>query len=167
MIVSFTDAQDASWSEAVAQVQVANEVGTLEMQRYAESSEAGYAESSKRASEYRSELDMGGQTATAQRDTGRGALEDVTTGLRSRLEGYGRETMVGAGEHVEAVDGFCGRMGATANSGECEATRFSLLLASKFLDSLTDDGGVLDSMPATQHEPSCLFSVVLICHRVS
>jgi len=118
MIVSFTDAQDASWSEAVAQVQAANEVGTHELQRFAEVSENIHAESSKRASEYRSELDMGSQTAVVQGEAGRGALEDVTIGLRSRLEGYGRETVVQAGEHVEVVDGFCGRLSTAASSGK-------------------------------------------------
>jgi len=118
MIVSFTDAQDASWSEAVAQVQAANETGTIEMERFAQVSEEVYAESSKRAGEYREELDMGGQTASARREAGRGALKDVTSGLRSRLEGYGKETVVQAGEHVEVVDGFCGRLGAAAADGK-------------------------------------------------
>jgi len=118
MIESFTDAQDASWSDAVAQVQAANDVGMTEIERFAEVSAELHSESSKRAGEYSEELVMGGETASAQRKAGRGALEDVTTGLRTRLEVYGRDTSAQAGQHVEVVDGFCGRMGFAATEGE-------------------------------------------------
>lgn len=117
MIESFTDAQDASWSQVVSQVQAANDVGVVELQQFADVNQEVHAESSRRAVGYRAELDLGSETASAQRQAGRGALEDVTSGLRTRLEGYSRETVVQAGEHVQVVDGFCGRMGAGAASG--------------------------------------------------
>ena len=118
MIVSFTDAQDASWSEAVAQVQSANDAGTLEMQRFAEVSKELFTASTGRANACMGELDMGAQTSVTQRDAGREALQSVKSGLKSRLDDYGRETVKGAGEHVEVVDGFCGRMGLAADDGE-------------------------------------------------
>ena len=118
MIVSFTDAQDASWSEAVAQVQSANDAGTLEMERFADVSTELCTANSVRANACMGELDMGAQTSVMQRGAGHEAVQSVKNGLKSRLEDYGRETVVGAGEHVEVVDGFCGRMGSAADDGE-------------------------------------------------
>ncbi|CAD6590162.1 MAG: kinesin motor protein cin8, partial [Tremellales sp. Tagirdzhanova-0007] len=115
MIVSFTDAQDASWSEAVAQVQSANDAGTLEMERFADVSTELCTANSVRANACMGELDMGAQTSVMQRGAGHEAVQSVKNGLKSRLEDYGRETVVGAGEHVEVVDGFCGRMGSAAD----------------------------------------------------
>ena len=85
MIVSFTDAQDHSWSTAVAQVQSANDAGTREMEQFASAQDGLYAESSRRALEYREELEMGGETAAKQREAGQG----VSVRCMDRANGSG------------------------------------------------------------------------------
>jgi kinesin family protein 11 len=121
LIVGFTDAQDASWSEVVDKVQVANEQGVGEMERWIGQAEEVHAESSRRTESMRGELVMAERTATSQREAGVSALRDVSEGMRTRLEEYGAETQDMATSQVEAVDGFCGKMGSTAVEGEPKA----------------------------------------------
>ncbi|RSH85668.1 kinesin motor protein cin8 [Saitozyma podzolica] len=118
LIVGFTDAQDASWSEVVDKVQVANEQGVGEMERWIGQAEEVHAESSRRTENMRGELVMAERTATSQREAGVSALRDVSEGMRTRLEEYGAETQGMATSQVEAVDGFCGKMGSTAVEDE-------------------------------------------------
>jgi hypothetical protein len=118
LIVGFTDAQDALWSEVVDKVQVANEQGVGEMERWIGQAEEVHAESSRRTESMRGELVMAEGTATSQREAGVSALRDVSEGMRSRLEEYGAETQDMATGQVEAVDGFCEKMGSTAVEGE-------------------------------------------------
>jgi kinesin family protein 11 len=118
LIVDFTDAQDASWSQVVTQVQSANEVGVGEMNSWIEQDVEVHAESSKRAEAMGRELDMGGEVGKKQREAGVATVQDISAGMRTRLEGYGKEASVMAERQVEVVDGFCERLGTTAVEGE-------------------------------------------------
>ena len=118
MIVSFTEAQDESWSRAVAQVQAANDVGMSEMEAYAETSIEAYAECSRKAAEYSDALTANGHTGRSQRASGQGAVVDVSSTLKSRLEAYRTDTRLETDKHVVVVDGYCERLGSAAAAGE-------------------------------------------------
>lgn len=117
LIVGFTDAQDASWSEAVATVQAANDAGVNEMGSFATAAGNQFAESSQGRQLFARELDLAGATSGEQRIAGRDAMQEVQHGLRGRLEEYGRETMGEASRMADMVNGHCARLEESAVEG--------------------------------------------------
>ena len=138
MIVGFTDAQDASWTQAVEGVQKANEEGMGEMEKYGDLVEEDWEEKVGRAKIVEEGLGDLQSTAKRQRVDGQNvsdrhwrceagqcidiqALGEVTTGVRSRLELFGQQTRGEASEHVQEVDGFCRHLDEVASEGESYA----------------------------------------------
>jgi kinesin family protein 11 len=129
MIVGFTDAQDASWTQAVGSVQKANEEGMGEMEKYGDLVEEDWEEKVGRSQAVEEDLRSLQGTAKKQRIDGQSvsvhlviatdkkALGEVTTGVRSRLELFGQQTRGEASEHVEEVDGFCRHLDEVASDG--------------------------------------------------
>ena len=83
MILGFTDAQDASWSETVAKVQSENSTSLEEMEDFARASEGIHAESSARASRLQQDLSVAQDTSERQREAGR-----EVSPLQFRVCGY-------------------------------------------------------------------------------
>jgi kinesin family protein 11 len=70
MIVSFTDAQDQSWSEAVGQVQVANDAGAAGMGEFNAQVNSDWEKAGERQAGVQKQLAMAGRTVTTQRASG-------------------------------------------------------------------------------------------------
>lgn len=118
LIVDFTDAQDASWSDVVAKVQAENEGGIEEMDTFRGLMEENHAETSRRARVFNGELSKGQTGEKKQRELGRKAVEEVEAGMKVRLGEYGEKTSGEMKKQVEVVDGFCARLGETSADGE-------------------------------------------------
>ena len=78
MIEAFTDAQDQSWSEAVAQVHAANEVGVSEMGAAMQHAELHWNVSSARTTSFENELQEAVGTSSVQRSTGKEVSRSTT-----------------------------------------------------------------------------------------
>lgn len=118
LIVGFTDAQDASWSDVVAKVQDENDIGIREMSGFQGIMEENYAEGSRRAGQFKRNLDDGSKSSKKQREVGRKAIGEVQEGMKVRLGEYGEKTTGDMRRQVEVVDGFCERLGETSADGE-------------------------------------------------
>ncbi|KAK8854531.1 hypothetical protein IAR55_003270 [Kwoniella newhampshirensis] len=122
MIENFTDAQDASWTEVVNQVQVENVRGVQEMERFDEDVRGEWERGERRREGVRGDFAVGEETGSKQREAGRSALGDVREGVRERLQVYGKETTEEAESHVKVVDAFCTRMGKGASDVSSKAS---------------------------------------------
>ena len=71
LIADFTDAQDASWSEAVGGVLAENESGVEQMAAFASGVDQRWTAGTAKSQELASELDMAQTTSSKQRTTGR------------------------------------------------------------------------------------------------
>lgn len=70
MIVSFTDEQDRSWSQAVGQVQLENETGVAEMSRFSARAESASVEAHDRRKGMMEEMGTADATVKSQRRAG-------------------------------------------------------------------------------------------------
>ena len=80
LIVDFTDAQDASWSAAVAGVQSANEASVVEMGSFASQVEDGFVRTAQQSEALGAELATAQATVGQQRDAGQAVSHSLVAG---------------------------------------------------------------------------------------
>jgi kinesin family protein 11 len=114
MITDFTEQRDASLRTAIGDLQHSN----AERLRVADQSpyEGVLGVSTQAADTFGAELEQYSAAVDGQRSVGRKALGDVVK-LQRRVEDDASEAAAEAEEHAQAVDGFCGRIGAAATQG--------------------------------------------------
>ena len=92
------------------------------MREFGDQFTAVHAESSKRARRMEKELDLGAATVIKQREAGSFALEEVTDGLRARLEEHAQESKSGAAQHVRETEGLSVDLEGVADQGMFSTT---------------------------------------------
>lgn len=71
LVVGFTDAQDASWSDAIEGVQSANDNGIADMERFSMVTDTRFAESSSRNRKIQDDLVLAETSSNKQQAAGR------------------------------------------------------------------------------------------------
>lgn len=118
MVERFTDTQEESLACAIQRVQADNDSGLGGMETFAADHDRAVLELSSGVASFVDELSASARSNDAQRERGPAALEEVTSGLRSRLEEYGAETSAQVGERVGAVESLCTDIGTGVSDRE-------------------------------------------------
>jgi kinesin family protein 11 len=111
LVKGFTDNQEERLGSALAHVRNANDSGVGKMEAFASDHGAAMDDMAAGARSFRADLDDRAEDAEAQRGAGPAAMEEVTSGLRTRLEAYGAETSRQSSERLGALTGLCSRLG--------------------------------------------------------
>lgn len=118
LVERFTDNQEERLGTALARVRSANDSGVGKMEAFAAAHGGAMGDMAEGARSFRADLNERGEEAEAQRGCGPAAMEEVASGLRTRLEEYGAETVRQGSERLSALNTLCERLGEAVTGRE-------------------------------------------------
>ncbi|BEJ15730.1 hypothetical protein CspHIS471_0503350 [Cutaneotrichosporon sp. HIS471] len=134
LVKRFGEQQEERLDGALARVRSANDGGVEKMEAFAVAHAEVVGDMAEGARAFHEDLDTRAETVEAQRSAVPEAMEEVTTGLRTRLEAYGVETTRQGTERLNALNTLCAKIG----DGVADLSAHASTSAQSHLSTLSD-----------------------------